>query len=89
MFTIEITLKGVPAMLAVQYKEAEAAEASFQRLGEVLRSGHPQWLDLTCEKTEKKVLLASAEIAAIQLTPKAGGTQTGTRAGFLSAASQS
>ncbi len=87
MFTIEITLKGVPAMLAVQYKEADTAEGRFQHLSDVLRSGQPQWLELACEKTEKKILLSSAEIAAIQLTPKAGGTQAGTRAGFLSAAS--
>lgn len=86
MFTIELTLKGVPAMLAVQYKEAETAEATFQRLSDILRSGQSQWIDLTCEKTEKKVLLLSSEVAALQLTPKAGGAQAGTRAGFVPSA---
>jgi hypothetical protein len=84
MYTIELMLKGNPAMLSVQRKDEESANEIYQQLLTAVQKGHPQVLELSCDRTGKKLVILSPEICVVQLTPKAGATSPmGTRPGFL------
>jgi len=88
MFTIEVALKSSPATFSVQRKSSEDAEALYAEILGFVRSGHPQWLDLTCEKqVGKKISVLTSEVVAVQISDKSGAAQAGGRtAGFLAAA---
>jgi hypothetical protein len=88
MFTIEVALKSSPATFSVQRKNAEDAEALYAEILGFVRSGQPQWLDLTCEKQiGKKVSVLTSEVVAVQVSDKSGAATAGGRtAGFLAAA---
>lgn len=88
MFTIEITLKGTPLAMAVQRKEADAAESLYQQIVQALKSGHPEVLELTCDRQpEKKIGILSSQISAVQISDKASATP-GRAAGFWAELSQ-
>lgn len=73
MFIIDITLKNTPLSLSVQRKSEEDAEADYQKILQVLRSGSNELLELTCEKQAgKKIGILGAEISAVQISDKAG-----------------
>jgi len=84
MYLIEITVKANPIALVVQRKELEAAEQLYQTVLATLKSGHPQILELTCERQpEKKVAVLVTEITSIQLSEKSStNSNLGLRAGF-------
>jgi hypothetical protein len=84
MYTIELVLKGNPALLAVQRKEEEAATQLYRQVVEAVKRGETGLLELSCEKTERKVAVSVGEISAVQLTPKAGTVSpAGNRPGFF------
>lgn len=83
MYTLELNLKNSPAPVAVMLKDAETAQARYQAVVNALKSGDPQWLDLTCDRTQKQVWVCLADVAAVQLTPKQGSNAaTLSRPGF-------
>ncbi|MDX2271117.1 MAG: hypothetical protein NW237_04110 [Cyanobacteriota bacterium] len=84
MYTIELVLKGNPAVLAVQQKEEAAANELYQKLTAALQKGDPAPLEITCDRTGKKVFVLGSELSAVQITPKAGSSSgAGARPGFL------
>jgi hypothetical protein len=73
MFTIDITLKNTPLSLSVQRKSEEDAEAIYQKILQMLRSGSNELLELSCEKqVGKKIGIMGSEISAVQISDKAG-----------------
>lgn len=84
MFTIDLTLKHVPASFSVQRKTAEGAEALYQEVLRALRGEVTGVLELTCEKIEgKKLSVLAQEIASVQVSDKSSAAGTGGRtAGF-------
>ena len=83
MYVIELALRMSPVPVSVQRKEAEAAEALYQQIRQVLESGQPRLLELTCEKVEgKKVTLLISEVLAVQLYEKTAATGGSKRPGF-------
>ena len=84
MFTIDLTLKNTPLPLSVQRKSAEAAEATYQEITKAMRSGTPQFLELTCEQQpEKKIGVFSDQISAIVISQKSGAAGAGRVPGFF------
>ncbi|NJM95231.1 MAG: hypothetical protein HC792_02150 [Acaryochloridaceae cyanobacterium CSU_5_19] len=84
MYTIEMTLRGTPIGLAVQRKDAAAAEALYQEVVTALQSGTPALLELTCDREpDKKLGVLVNEITAVQLSDKSGGAGAGRVAGFF------
>lgn len=87
MYTLELIFRGNPAPLVIQIKEDEAAEQRYQQALAALKGGKPTTLELTCDRTSKRVFVLTQELAAVQLTPKAGSiSPMGARTGFVSAA---
>ncbi len=87
MFTIDIIVKYTPAPLSVQRKELADAEAVYDQVLEMMRSSHPQLLELTCEKMpDKKVAILGSEISAVQISEKSGASPSGRAPGFVSLA---
>jgi len=83
MYTLELNLKNSPAPIAVMIKEDETAQQQFQTVVAAVQAGDPQWLSLTCDRTQKHVWVCVKEVAAVQLTPKQGATGAATvRTGF-------
>ena len=83
MYVIELALRMSPVPVSVQRKEAEAAEALYQKIRQALESGQPRLLELTCEKVEgKKVTLLISEVLAVQLYEKTAATGGSKRPGF-------
>ncbi|MDX2214432.1 MAG: hypothetical protein SFY66_14165 [Oculatellaceae cyanobacterium bins.114] len=85
MFIIDIALRNTPAMLSVQRKTVEDAEAVYKEVLDAIRSGSPVILELTCEKQpDKKTGILVSEISAVQLSEKSGaGTSSGRPPGFF------
>ncbi|ABD03562.1 MULTISPECIES: hypothetical protein [unclassified Synechococcus] len=84
MYTLELLLKGNPAPIVVHQKEEEAANRAYQSIVNALQSGSPQSLELTCDRTGKKVFLLTGELCGVQMTSKSGSASPmGTRPGFL------
>jgi predicted RNase H-like nuclease len=87
MFTIDIIVKYTPAPLSVQRKELSDAQAVYEQVLEMMRSGHPQVLELNCEKMpDKKVAIQASEISAVQVSEKSGASTAGRAPGFVSLA---
>ncbi len=88
MFIIDITLKNTPLSLSVQRKSEEDAEATYQKILEVLRSGSNELLELTCEKQPgKKIGILGNEISAVQISDKSGtAAASGRPPGFFALA---
>lgn len=90
MFTIDLTLKYSPLPVSVQRKEAEDADALYQKIISAMGASRPELIELTCEKQpEKKVAVFSDSISAVILSQKDGATATGRAAGFFSLAENS
>jgi hypothetical protein len=84
MYILELLLKGNPAPIVVHQKEEEAANRAYQSVVNALQSGSPQSLELTCDRTGKKVFLLTGELCGVQMTTKSGGPGApGTRPSFL------
>jgi len=84
MYILELLLKGNPAPIVVHQKEEEAANRAYQSVVNALQSGSPQSLELTCDRTGKKLFLLTGELCGVQMTTKSGGPGApGTRPGFL------
>ena len=87
MFTIDLTLKNTPMPLSVQRKDAEGAEAVYQKIIKAMQTQNPSLLELTCEKQpEKKVAVLSDQISAVILSQKSGATASGRAPGFFTPA---
>ena len=84
MFIIDVTLKTTPVTLSVQRKSQEDAEDLYQKILATLRSTNSEVLELTCEQQQgKKISVLSGEIAAVQISEKAGtATASGKPPGF-------
>lgn len=77
MFTIDLTVKNTPFPLSVQRKSADDAEALYKQIVDIMREGHSQILELTCEKqAEKKVAVISGEITSVQISQKSSTAST-------------
>ncbi len=86
MYTLELIFRGNPAPIVIQVKEDETAEQRYQQVLEAIKAGKPETLELTCDRTSKKVFVLTQELASVQLTPKAGAVSPiGTRTGFVAA----
>jgi hypothetical protein len=85
MFIIDLALKSTPAMLSVQRKTMEDAQAVYQQVLNAIRSGNPVILELTCEQQpDKKMGILVSEIAAVQMAEKSTtGTSSGRAPGFF------
>ncbi len=83
MFIIDLTLKHNPLPLSVQRKELADAETTYRQILDAMARGTP--VELTCEhQPDKRLMVITSEIAAVQLTEKsAGGTAAGRGAGFF------
>ncbi|MEN9252893.1 MAG: hypothetical protein Q6L58_10700 [Thermostichales cyanobacterium BF3_bins_165] len=83
MFTLELNLKTSPAPITLMLKDEQTAQQQLQTLVKAVQTRDPQWLSLTCDKTQKQVWVCVAEVAAVQLTPKQGASGAATvRTGF-------
>ena len=91
MYTVEVTLKNVPATVTVQRKELDDAEALYQQLLGALRGENSGVVELTCERqTEKKAAFLGSEVLSVQLSGKAKSSSSGSRPpGFLALATES
>ncbi len=84
MYTIELILRGNPAPLGIQKKDEEEARQVFERVVEGIQTGDPKSLELTCDRTGRRLLVLVAELTAVQLTPKSGSAGPGaSRPGFV------
>lgn len=84
MFTIDLILKYSPMPISVEKKDAQEAEAVYQKLTEAMRSPTPVLLELTCDKqTDKKVAVFSDHINCVIVSQKMGGASAGKAAGFF------
>ncbi|MEM1425527.1 MAG: hypothetical protein AAGF75_03085 [Cyanobacteria bacterium P01_H01_bin.130] len=90
MFTVEVTLKTVPATVSVQRKELSDAEALYQQLLGALRDENLGVIELTCERQEdKKVAFLGSQVLSVQLSGKAKSSSSGGRPpGFLALATE-
>ena len=80
VFTVEISLKRNPLPLTVQRREQADAEALLQTLGGAITSQRPELLHLSCDtSSERKILLLSDEIAAVQMYERSSGSSGRTR----------
>lgn len=83
MHILELLLKGNPAAIVIQQKEAEAANQAYQSVVNALKEGSPKSLELTCDRTGKKVFVLTAELCGVQMTSNSGGVSPiGSRTGF-------
>ncbi|MEN9224587.1 MAG: hypothetical protein Q6L60_03005 [Thermostichus sp. HHBFW_bins_43] len=84
MHILELLLKGNPAAIVVHQKEEEAAQQAYRSVVNALKEGSPESLELTCDRTGKKVFVLTAELCGVQLTPKSSSASPmGSRTGFL------
>ena len=83
MYVVELSLKLSPMPIAVQRKEASAAEAVYSQIKQAMESGQPRVLELHCEKEEtKRISLLSSEIVAVQTYEKSAVGGGSKRPGF-------
>ncbi|WP_244353042.1 hypothetical protein [Thermostichus vulcanus] len=84
MYILELLLKGNPAAIVIHQKEEEAANQAYQSVVNALKKGSPESLELTCDRTGKKVFVLTSELCGVQMTSKSGGASPmGSRTGFL------
>lgn len=84
MYTIEVTMKGSAAPIAVQLKEEANAEKIYAQVVDAIAKGEPSLLALNCDRTDKKATVLVQEIAAVQIVPKQSSTTgQGSRPGFF------
>jgi hypothetical protein len=85
MFVIDVTLKNSPVTLSVQRKAEADAKTTYQQVVEAIQSGNPVLLELSCEQQiGKTISVLVSEIAAVQVTDKAGtATASGRSPGFF------
>lgn len=84
MFTIDLILKYSPMPISVEKKDAQEAEAVYQKLIEAMQSPTPLLVELTCDKqTDKKVAVKSDHINGVIVSQKSGGNAAGKVAGFF------
>ncbi len=83
VYVIELALKLSPIPLSVQRKNVGDAQALYDKVRQCMEKGHPNLIELTCEKVEeKKVTVLIQEVLAVQIyekTAASGGTK---RPGF-------
>jgi hypothetical protein len=83
VYVLELSLKLSPMPIAVQRKELGDAQALYDQVRQVLESGHPRVLDLSCEKEEhKRISLLSSEVVAVQIYEKSAIGGGSKRPGF-------
>ena len=83
MFVVELSLKLSPMPISVQRKSLEAAQSLYSEIRHAMESGHPQLMDLRCEKSEEKqICLRSNEIVSVQLYEKSAMGAGSKRPGF-------
>jgi hypothetical protein len=81
---VELSLKLTPMPVAVQRKEAAAAEALYCQVKQAMESGQPRLLELSCEKEDsKRVCLLSSEVVAVQTYEKSATGGGSKRPGFI------
>lgn len=86
MYTIDLTLKTTPLPLSIQRKEAEDAEAIYQKILTAMGSATAEIIELTCEKEEgKKLAVLSDQISAVIISQKSGAAAAGRVPGFFAA----
>lgn len=90
MYTIEVTLKNVPATVSVQRKELEPAEEVYQQVLAALRGENSGLIELTCERQEdKKAAFLGSEVLSVQISGKPKSSSSGSRPpGFLALATE-
>jgi hypothetical protein len=90
MYIVELALKHTALPLMVQKKDQAAAEATYKKALEAMTSGTPTIFEVTCDKvTDKKIAIATAELAAVQVYEKSGSAGAAGRApGFFALASE-
>ena len=87
MFTIDIIVKYVPMPLSVQRKSDEDAQLVYQEVLDAMKTGNPELLELSCEKMpEKKIVVKTSEISAVQISQKSGAAAMGRPPGFVALA---
>lgn len=88
MYILEVTLKGTPASLTVQKKEAVDADTTYKQLVSAMKSAAAdQLVELTCDhQAGKKVSVFASAIAAVQVYEKTAGGTSGRTPGFFSVA---
>ena len=83
MYVVELSLKLSPMPVAVQRKELAGAQALYDQVRQVLETGLPRVLDLTCEKEEdKRISLLGSELVAVQMYEKSALGGGSKRPGF-------
>lgn len=84
MFTIDLTIKNTAFPVSVQRKETTDAEATYKQIVAAMQTGHPEILELTCDRqTEKKVAVRTSEISGVQISQK-DSAGAGKTPGFFS-----
>ena len=87
MFVVELSLKLSPMPISVQRKSLEAAQSLYAEIRQAMESGHPQIMELRCEKSEEKqTCLRSIEIISVQLYEKRAMGAGSKRPGFSTGA---
>ena len=87
MFVVELSLKLSPMPISVQRKSLEAAQSLYAEIRYAMESGHPQIMELRCEKSEEKqTCLRSIEIISVQLYEKSAMGAGSKRPGFSTGA---
>ncbi len=71
MYIIELALKLSPFPLSVQRKELRSAQSLYNQVRDCIAKGQPSLLELTCEQVqEKKIVVLSSEVVAVQMYEK-------------------
>jgi hypothetical protein len=88
MFIIDLILKNNPLALSIQRKSAEDAETIYQEILVAMKSGVPEFLELSCEfQAGKRLSLRTSEISAVQIAEKSSTiAASGRPPGFFVAA---
>ena len=83
MYVIELALKLSPFPLSVQRKNLGDAQALYTKVRHCLEKGHPQLLELTCEKVDsKRITVLVSELLAVQMYEKTSSSVGNKRPGF-------
>ncbi len=84
MYVVELVLRNVAMPIAVQRKEATAADSLYAEVLSAIKSNQPgHVLELTCEQqTDKKAAVFVSDVAAVQTYNKSSTPATGRAAGF-------
>jgi hypothetical protein len=83
MYVIEILLKNTAMPMSVQRKTAEEATTVYQQVLAVMQGQEPKFLELTCDRQpEKKIVVMTDSIVALQMYEKSGAAASGKTPGF-------